>query len=66
MGNGAAGTEAGYCEIPGLEGVYGCDYAWRNTAKMSACGDAKRSKFAVSNLYNHLTLLHGGSLQELI
>ncbi|KAK7973495.1 hypothetical protein PG988_007629 [Apiospora saccharicola] len=47
MGNGAAGTEAGYCEIPGLEGVYGCDYAWRNTAKMSACGDAKRSKYAI-------------------
>ncbi|KAK8023251.1 hypothetical protein PG991_006490 [Apiospora marii] len=46
MGNGAAGTEAGFCEIQGLEGVYGCDYAWRNTAKMSACGDAKRSKYA--------------------
>ncbi|KAK7946026.1 uncharacterized protein PG986_010347 [Apiospora aurea] len=41
-----SGTEAGYCEIPGMEGVYGCDYAWRNNAKMSACGEAKRSKYA--------------------
>lgn len=49
MGNGAAGTEAGFCEMQGFEGVYGCDYAWRNTAKMSPCGDAKRSKYAVSS-----------------
>ncbi|KAK8074354.1 hypothetical protein PG994_005253 [Apiospora phragmitis] len=42
-----AGTEARYCEIQGsMEGVYGCDFAWRNNAKMSPCGEAKRSKYA--------------------
>ncbi|KAK8109388.1 hypothetical protein PG999_007525 [Apiospora kogelbergensis] len=46
MGNGETGMEAGYCEIKGENQVYACNYAWRNTARMSACGDAKRSKYA--------------------
>jgi len=54
MGNGETGMEAGYCEIKGENQVYACNYAWRNTARMSACGDAKRSKYAVSNPLNRL------------
>ncbi|KAK6840201.1 hypothetical protein PG989_015445 [Apiospora arundinis] len=46
MANGVEGMEAGYCEIKGEAAVYACNYAWRNTSKMSACGDAKRSKYA--------------------